>query len=324
MKKKKIGKTTIETPIVGLGTGSLGLIDQNFAALQYSSASDWKNYMDRDLGITTVLAAIDAGIRFIDTAPWYGRGFAEETIGEALRQVSPEIRKEVVVATKIGHRYPGDDYDFSYDAAMRSFGESQKRLGIERFPLVHLHDPMGIPMEKVMGKQGVFAAMQALRDQKMIEFIGIGANNPETAADYIATGKFDAAIVVGAWSLINQSAKLRIIPAAQRTGLIAATAIERGILATGFREGILYQERRFNSELIAHVTTMRELCESFHIPLLAAALQWCVRDPHFALAIPGARTPEQARENAAMGNVLIPEVFWKKLTPFIKTWDCVV
>src|SRR5438045_1554987 len=124
MHTKLLPGTSIVVPIVGLGTGSLGLPDQNLAIQQYRSGPNWKNYMDWDLGIATVLAALDAGIRFIDTAPWYGRGFAEEMIGEALKQAfgtKPELRDEVVVATKIGHRYPGDDYDFSYDAAMRSF-----------------------------------------------------------------------------------------------------------------------------------------------------------------------------------------------------------
>ncbi len=76
MQKKLLPGTNLVLTIVGLGTGSLGLPDQNLGAKQYSSGPNWKNYMDRNLGVETVLAAVHAGIRLIDTAPWYGRGFA--------------------------------------------------------------------------------------------------------------------------------------------------------------------------------------------------------------------------------------------------------
>ncbi|MGC9968326.1 MAG: aldo/keto reductase [Minisyncoccia bacterium] len=330
MQTKLLPGTNITVPIVGLGTGSLGIPDQNLTIEQYSPGPNWKNYMDRDLGIATVLAALEAGIRFIDTAPWYGRGFAEETVGEALRQAfrtHPGLQDEVVVATKIGHLRPGDDYDFSYDAAMRSFEGSQKRLGIERFRLVHLHDPMGQSIQRVMGSRGVFGAMRSLQEQSLIDFVSVGANDSKTATTYISTGKFNTAIVVGAWSLINQSARDHILPAAEKsgTGLIAANALERGILATGFQKEIRYQERRFdNPELIARIEEIKALCQRYQIPLAAAAIQWCVRNPHFGLVIPGARTPEQVLENTSAGEAEIEESFWQELAPLVQTWDCIV
>jgi D-threo-aldose 1-dehydrogenase len=324
MLKKTFGRTNIEVGIVGLGTGTLGIPHQNLERVQYSNSPNWKNQIDRELGVRTVVAGLDAGIRYIDTAPWYGRGVAEEMIGKALKE-RPGLRGEVIVATKIGHLRPGDDYDFSYDAAMRSFEGSQKRLGIERFRIVHLHDPMGQSIDQVMGDQGVFGAMRKLQGQGLIDFIGVGSNDPVLGAKYVATGKFDAAIVVGSWSILNQSALNHIIPKAARwdTGLIAANAIERGILASGFHEDLVYNERRFSPELIARVGEIQSICKQFGIPMSAAAIQWCVRDPRVAMAIPGARTPEQALENAAAGAIEIPAKFWEKLNPLIETWDCV-
>ncbi len=321
MQKKKlfVGSRT-PTPILGLGTGHLGLKHQNDATRQYGAGPDWENLMDQDTAVAAILAAIDGGVRLFDTAPWYGRGASETALGIALA-MRPAI-DDIAVATKIGRLYPGDDYDFSYDAAMRSFEGSQRRIGIQKFELVHIHDPMGQSLKAVMGKSGPYEALRNLAVQGVVREVGIGANDPTTAAEYIATGGFDAAIVVGAWSLLNQSARDTIIPlaGAKETTLIAANSLERGILAHGW-ERVIYQERNFGPDLIDHVTKMKDLCEDFGISLGAAAIQWSVRHPQFTATIPGARTAKQVIQNIGFANEAIPSDFWPALEPLITTWD---
>lgn len=182
---------------------------------------------------------------------------------------------------------------------------------------------MGFPMDFVMGSKGTMQALRDLRADGKVKWIGIAANDPDTAADYIATGEFDVATVSGAWSLINQKAMERIFPSAARynVGIVVTTAIERGLLATGQVEGMRYIERNFSSACLARVAEIKRICENFRIPLVAAALQWCTRHSLVASVIPGARTPEEARENTLAGSVAVPEEFWNALKPFVAHFE---
>jgi len=325
MQQKQLIGTNIVTPILGLGTGPLGLPHSNLAQAQYADGPGFGTLANETLGVDAVIAALDAGIRFIDTAPWYGKGSSESFIGMALNE-RPDIKGQVFVATKIGHLYPHDSYDFSYDAARRSFDQSLERLGISMVSILNLHDPMGVRPSFIFGKKGAYTAMLDVRNYGMTDYLGVGADNPETASHYIASGMCDAAIVVGSWSLISQTANRFIIPWAERNsvGLIAATALERGILAEGFNAGRKYQQRHFAPEVRTYVQTLIKVCENHDVPLGAAAIQWCVRHPQFALCIPGCRSPKEVEQNVAFASFPIPDDFWKELDPLIRTWDCVV
>ena len=246
MKTEILGRTGLEIPIVGLGTGFIGIADPNRAAAEYDFMDTWtveppgpsgvvsgkSSQMDVELGIATVHAAIEAGSTLIDTAPLYGSGNSESIIGEALRQ-RPDLAKRCTVTTKVGQTADGRDY--SYDAVMRQVEESRRRLGIDGFDVLYIHDAMEIPVEEVMGRRRALGALRRLQDTGVTRFVGTAANDPCTNASYIETGEFDAAVVPDALSLINQLAGERILPAAvtHNVGLVVATPVERGLLATG-------------------------------------------------------------------------------------------
>ncbi|NJN82725.1 MAG: aldo/keto reductase, partial [Caldilineaceae bacterium] len=135
--------------------------------------------------------------------------------------------------------------------------------------------------------------------------------------------EFDAAVVPRAWSLLNLFAAERILPAAvqHNVGLVIATPIERGLLATGPIPGTVYFDRNYSQECQDHVAKIQQLCARYDAPLLAVALQWCTRHPQIATTIPGARLPEEAIENARAADVEIPEELWEELTPLIVHWE---
>ena len=200
---------------------------------------------------------------------------------------------------------------------------SQQRLGIERFEVVYIHDAMGVPMEQVMSTDGALGALRKLQKEGVVRFIGAASNDPPTNAPYIETGEFDAAVVPDAWSLLNQLALERILPAAEKhnVGISCAIPLERGLLATGKIGGMDYLRRNFSPECLSHVGKILSLCQGYQIPFLAASLQWCTRHPQVTTAIPGARTPSQATENARAAEVEIPEAFWGDLAPLIQHWE---
>ncbi|MBI4224888.1 MAG: aldo/keto reductase [Candidatus Sungbacteria bacterium] len=323
MQTKTLGRTGIKVSIIGLGGANLGLPTSKAPYYQHVDNPEHNAYMVESLGIATVHAALRRGVTLIDTAPKYGYGMSEQIIGKALR-MRPNLARNCMVTTKVGLVYAGDGFDYSHETTMECMFSSSVRLGMERFSIVYLHDPMDFPMDFVMSESGAMGALRELQRRGIVRYIGIAADEPETAADYIETGEFDVATVSGAWSLINQKAAERILPAARKhnVGIVATTVIERGLLATGKPiPGVRYIQRDFSPELLAHVETIDALCHEFDIPLLAAALQWATRDPQIATAIPGARTPEEARENALAGMMYIPESFWKVLESLIRHFD---
>lgn len=321
MLHKTLGRTELKVSIVGLGTAHLGLPSQEAMFTQHVEHPD-RSIMDFELGVRTVHAALEAGATLIDTAPKYGAGMSEQIVAEALRR-RLDLANNCVITTKVGCVHPGDGFDHSYDAAMRSVEGSMRRFGRERFPVLYLHDPMGYPIDFVMSDRGTMGALRRLREEGVAQNIGVAANNPETAADYIETGEFDAAIVAGGWSLINQIASRRILPAAERenVGIVVATPIERGLLVTGPMVGLRYLERHFSPACQGQVLKMKDVCDKFRVPLAAAALQWCSRHPQVTTAIAGARTPEEAKGNTLAGTVAIPPELWSELDPLVEHWE---
>jgi D-threo-aldose 1-dehydrogenase len=317
MQSKTLGRTGLSVSIVGVGTAFLGMSNLNPQAGSYE---ELVANLDEEIGIQTIHAGIEAGCTLIDTAALYGGGRSESMIGRALA-ARPDLAAKVIVTTKVGRTLEGSD--FSYDAVLRSIEASQRRLGIERFKVVYIHDAMGIPWDEVMGKRGALAALRALQTQGIVEYIGTASDDPKTNTPYIETGEFDAAVVPRAWSLINQLAAERILPAAvqHNVGIVIATPLERGLLATGPIPGAYYFDRNYSQACQDHVGKIQALCQAHNIPLVAVALQWCVRHPQIAATIPGARFPQEAVENARAADYPIPESFWAELDPLLVHWE---
>ena len=309
MKTKILGRTGLEVTIIGLGTIYIG-----------SQPSGPSGALDEEMGAQAVEAAIEAGCTLVDTAPLYGGTTVEKIVGNALRN-RPDLAAKCTVVTKTGAYREGKDH--SFDGTLRSVEASLERLGLEQLDLVYIHDAMGVPMEDVMSKNGALGALRRLQNEGVVRFIGSASNDPPTNTPYIETGEFDAAVVPDAWSLLNQEAAERILPAAEKynIGISCATPLEVGLLATGPIPGRDYGRRQFSQACLDHVAKIQRLCQDYEIPMLAAALQWCTRHPQVTTAIPGARTPEEAVENVKAAELEIPEAFWDDLAPLVRHWE---
>jgi D-threo-aldose 1-dehydrogenase len=317
MKTKILGRTGLEVPIVGLGTAFLGIPTPNQVPLEYR---DGPSQVDPEIGVQTIIAALEAGCTFIDTAALYGRTQSETIIGQAFRQ-RPELAANCLVTTKAGRLYEGQDY--RVDAVLRHVFGSLERLGLERLELVYIHDAMGFPMNEVLSKNGALGALRHLQDQGVIQYIGTAANDPATNIAYIETGEFDAAVIADSYSLLNQMAEERLFPAAEKhdVGLVAATPLERGLLATGPVAGVNYHDRNFSPEVVAHAGKIKRLCQDYAVPMVAVSLQWLTRHPLVATTIPGARVPEEAVANLQAAEIEIPPALWDDLEPLVQSWN---
>ncbi len=317
IRRKQLGRTGLDVTIVGLGSAFLGCATREQANLLYVQPE--LVTIDNRLAIHTVHTALEEGCGLIDTAPLYIKGTSEEIIAEALRE-RPDLAEKCIVTTKVGH-YPGEIYDFSYDATVQSVERSLKRLGRNYFEIVYIHDPMGANMEQVLGKQGAFGALNNLKQHGFVRNIGIAANDPIVNARYIETGQFDAAVVPGGLSLLNQLALQSIVPAAKKhnTGLVIATPIERGLLITGYQTNTEYLERNFSKRTIERLQEIQALCAQHGVSLASVALQWCVRHEPVATTIPGAATPDEAAINMRAAKEHVPDTLWEELDALITT-----
>jgi D-threo-aldose 1-dehydrogenase len=167
--------------------------------------------------------------------------------------------------------------------------------------------------------------LRQLQSEGVVGHVGIASNNPWDNTPYIESGEFEAAVVPDAYSLLSQVALERIFPAAARFGMgvVVATPLERGLLATG--TVALRPEdhinRSFTPEVLKHVERIEALCAQHGVSLLAVALQYVVRHPVVSTTVPGARRPEQAIANADAMREPIPDGFWLELEPLVGNFN---
>ncbi|HLZ08113.1 MAG TPA: aldo/keto reductase, partial [Chloroflexota bacterium] len=276
--------------------------------------------LDEDVAVQTVWAAIEAGVSLIDTAPLYQHFASERLVGRALRE-RPDLAAKVTVETKVGHL--PEPFDFSYDMAMTCIEGSFERLGLPTLPLVYIHDAPASAFDQVMAPDGILAALRKLQGQGLVGHIGIATNNPDQNAVYIESGEFEMAVVPEALSLLNLRITERILPAAEKfgTGLVIATPLEKGLLATGPKGWTNHPRRNFSPEVLAQVGTMEEVCARHRVSLAAAALQFLTRHTAVAASIPGANVPSEAQANARAAREVIPDALWEELMPLVVTWS---
>jgi D-threo-aldose 1-dehydrogenase len=310
MRTKKLGRTGLSVPIIGVGTAFIGYVP----AAAWQDAGDV--VIDTEAAAQTLDAALAAGSTLIDTAPLYGQTQVETVIGQVLA-ARPGHADGLVLSTKAGRL--ADGHDYSRDAILASVSQSLGRLGVDHLDVVSVHDSMDY-FDDVMGPGGALAALRELRDQGVIGAVGVGCADPGETARYVETGEFDVAIVANAWSLVNHLLRRRILPAAERhnVGLVVATPLERGLLAVGAGGGRVQGGRTQSDETLALVSRVEELCQRYQVPLLAVSLQWLTRVPQVATAIPGPRTADEASTNARAAMIPVPDELWPELEQILQ------
>lgn len=313
---KPLGKTGVQVSTVGIGTAWIGL--------RTPADGTTDRHLDEDLAVATVHAALDNGVRFVDTAQLYLGSVSERLVARALRE-RPAIAGDVVVETKCC-RFP-DHSDYTADGAKRSVEGSLERLGTNRLELLYIHDPPKEQIETVL--KGALPALRRYQAQGVVGHLGVASNYPDDNAPYVETGEFEMAVVPDAYSLLNQVALQRIFPAAERFGMgvVVATPLERGLLALGASRARArnaeFYARVFTPDVFAHVEKIEAVCARHGVSLLAAALQYVTRHPVVTTTIPGPRSPEEAAANARAAVEPIPPALWDELAPLVRSWDVV-
>lgn len=151
VEKRVLGKTGLELPVLSFGASSLG---QEFRSVQLDEA------------LNSVRVALDCGLNFIDTSPFYGRGMSEVLLGIALRGVP---RDSYTLCTKLG-RYDLGHFDFSAKRVAESIDVSLHRLGTDHLDIILCHDIEFVPMQQIVDE--TIPALRKIQQSGKVRFIG--------------------------------------------------------------------------------------------------------------------------------------------------------
>ncbi len=152
MKKRPLGNTGLELPILSFGASSLGA-----------------EFRDVDLNeaVRSVHVALDHGIDFIDTSPFYGRGMSEVLLGQALKGVS---RDSYLLGTKLG-RYSVGHFDFSAKRVVESVDVSLERMKVDHLDICLCHDIEFVDMSQIV--EETLPALRKIQEQGKVRFVGV-------------------------------------------------------------------------------------------------------------------------------------------------------
>jgi D-threo-aldose 1-dehydrogenase len=311
----------VALPPLGIGTAALGNL--------YTPVSDAQ-------AEAAVRTALDLGITYFDTAPFYGFGLAERRLGQALGDA------QVLISTKVGrlldpipdgrglrHGYADADpfeprFDYGADAIRRSHESSLVRLQRDRVDILLAHDLGQLthgedhPRHLRDFLEGGYRAMRDLKDAGAIQAIGIGVNEIAICLELIERVELDVILLAGRYSLLDRSAAERLIPECGRRGvrLIIGGPYNSGILARddlGTTETLHYDYAQAPAEIVARARALAGLCARFGVRLPAAALQFPLRDPRVSTVIAGVANAREVEELVERAGAAIPDQVWAKL-----------
>ncbi len=283
----------------------------------------------------TLAAAWAAGVRYFDTAPFYGLGLAEQRVGRALKA---RRRADFVLSTKVGRvlepcakdevnggffvdtpqvRF---DYDYSYDGVMRSFESSLARLGLERADILYVHDVCALVhgsreaseariRELIDG--GGWRALSELRSAGTVAAIGAGVNEWEACARLLELVDPDLFLLAGRYTLLEQTPLETLFPAcaARGVGIVVGGPYNSGILAGGGT----YNYADAPTEIVVKAREIDAICRRHGVELPQAALQFVLAHPLVVSVIPGSQTTAEMEDNARLVGLPTPPALWEEL-----------
>lgn len=281
--------------------------------------------------------AWDAGIRYFDTAPFYGSGLSERRIGDFLRT---KPRDAFALSTKVGRLMVPDRawavarfeneaalpfrpvFDFSYDGIIKSYEHSLQRLGLDRIDVLLLHDIGRFSQrenhDKAMDQLlagGGLKAIEGLRSSGAVRAIGAGVNEWPILDELMNHARFDVFLLANRYTLLDQAVLDQFLPRVQREGvaIVIGAALNSGILLTGAVPGAQFDYAPASEEILARTRAIEDICKRHGVPLLRAALNFPLSHPAVTALLPGPSLARELDENLGHLRADIPAALWTEL-----------
>jgi D-threo-aldose 1-dehydrogenase len=297
---RRLVKEGPEVTVVCVGTSPLG------------SMPDAYGYeVEEPTALATVRRALSSPIRFLDTSNQYSDGESERRIGRAIAEAGG-LPDDFVIATKADPARRSERFD---GARVRtSFRESAARLGVDRFPVYYLHDPERFDFDDMIRPGGAVEAMAGLKEDGLIDVVGVAGGELDEMRRYVDTGVFDVVLNHSRYTLLDQSAD-PLIDHVVDAGLafVNAAPYASGILAKPAAASPRYQYREPSDEVRARTEALRALCATHDVPLAALAVQFSTRDSRIRSTVVGVSTPQRVDQLVENDAVEISDALWEQV-----------
>ncbi|MEW1722696.1 aldo/keto reductase [Streptomyces sp. NPDC093109] len=304
------------TERLGFGAASIGNL--------YREVSD-------DDAHAVLAEAWAGGIRSFDTAPHYGLGLSERRLGAFLREQPRDTYRLSTKAGRLivpntGRRYGTDEangfvvpddhvrrWDPSLDGVRRSLDASLERLGLDHVDTLFLHDPDVYGLDE--GLRLGLPALARLREDGLVDEIGVGVNSVEAAVRAVTEGDIDVVMIAGRYTLLEQPAAEELLPLCQERGVrvLAVAVFNSGLLASATPAAAHYNYGAVPPELAERTERLREVCARFGVALPTAALQYPLRHPAVDQVVVGTARTSSLRANIAHMGTVVPDELWETL-----------
>jgi aryl-alcohol dehydrogenase-like predicted oxidoreductase len=305
LETRQLGNSALHLTCLGFGSWAIGGGDWAFG---------WGD-QDENEAIQAIVAAIDSGINWIDTAAVYGGGKSESIVGKALKQLGPARRP--IVATKCGRVMQSPtkiDKVLKRDSIIAECEASLQRLGIDCIDLYQLHWPE--PDEDI--EEG-WSTLVELKKQGKVREIGVSNHNVSQMQRLQSIHPICS--LQPPYSMLNRSIEKEILPycGEQRIGLVCYSPMAKGILTGSFtmervkalsEKDHRSRDAQFKSPNIdAHlglVDCLKSIADKHSKTLAEVAIAWVLRHPQVTSAIVGSRRPSQIEGIVRAGDWRLP------------------
>ena len=305
MKYRKLGTSDLHVSVVGMGTWAIG--------------NDFWGQVDDGESIRAIQAGLDAGINFIDTAPAYGAGHAEEVVGRAIQG----RRDDVVVATKVGILRTENDFvrNLKPDSVRQEVDDSLRRLGVDTIDLYQIHwpDPR-TPIADTMGE------LKKAQEAGKFRYLGVSNFNIKQMDELRQFGELVS--LQPHYSLLKRDIEGKVVQYCMDNsiGIVNYGTLAGGILTGKFREIPEFEEGDHRAEFYpwfkepvwskvqSVLDVMREIADDRGVPVAQVAINWTIQQPGITSSLVGAKNPSQAHSNAGAGEFELSEAEIERIT----------
>lgn len=301
MEKRTLGRTGLEVTVIGFGALA---ISGSFLGPADDAVSNWALH-----------EAVDAGMNFIDTSNAYGQGHSEEVIGKFLKEFA--ARDRILIGTKGGNLMQNGKRNFAPDYIRECFEGSLKRLGVDAIDLYLLHNPS---VDNMRAEES-FDLLDGFVSQGKLKHWGVSVNTLPECEWAVSCGR--PSVMQMEYNIVAQGAAGVFAQARKAgVGVISRAPLMRGFLSGRFAEDHVFAEGDWRRQILApekvrafqgKLGSLQEVAAELGRSAAEVAIRFCVSNPNVSTVIPGVRTPEQAKSNAAACEPLPQNVLEKLL-----------
>ncbi len=283
MERRKLGKTDLELPVISYGASSLG---QEFRRVTIEEA------------LQSCRVALELGMNFIDTSPFYGRGMSEVLLGQVLRDLP---REEFILGTKLG-RYDLDHFDFSARRVAESIDVSLHRMGVDHLDIILCHDIEFVEMQQIVDE--TIPAIQKIRDAGKVRYIGFSGYPMKIFPFVIDEIDVDVVLSYNNYHLQNtRFAEHFDYLKSKDVGIMNAGPFCARLLTNA----ALPEWHKEPEEVRVACKQAADHCAAQGVDIAQLAVQFCVANENISTTIAGSANPDNVRNWAKWAETPLDE-----------------